>query len=121
MLNRAEAKDPSSTRAGLKGRGLGRSSRRGGNPRILFVQATNPGAYPPLIHASTLMADAGWDVTFLSAPFAGDRLALPSHPRVKVRAVRVRPSHVISKLDYALYAAAAARLALQKRPDVVYA
>jgi len=31
--------------------------------RVLFVQATNPGAYPPLIHASTLMAEAGWEAT----------------------------------------------------------
>ena len=49
------------------------------------------------------------------------RLALPSHPRVKIHAVRTRPSHVMSKVDYALYAAAAARLALRLRPDVVYA
>ena len=61
------------------------------SPRVLFVQATNPGAYPPLIHASMLMAEAGWEVTFLSAPIAGDRLALPSHPRVKIHAVRDPP------------------------------
>jgi hypothetical protein len=29
--------------------------------RVLFIQAANPGAYPPLIHASTLMAEAGWE------------------------------------------------------------
>ena len=32
-----------------------------------------------------------------------------------------RPSHVMSKVDYAVYAAAAARLALRLRPNVVYA
>src|SRR5262245_44404752 len=91
------------------------------SPRVLFIQATNPGAYPPLIHASTLMADAGWEVTFLSAPFGGDALALTPHPRIKVHAVRTRPSHVMSSVSYALYAAAAARLALRLRPNVVYA
>jgi len=91
------------------------------NSRVLFIQATNPGAYPPLIHASTLMADAGWEVTFLSAPFGGDALALAPHPRIKVHAIRTRPSHVMSSVSYALYAAAAARLALQIRPNVVYA
>jgi glycosyltransferase involved in cell wall biosynthesis len=91
------------------------------SPRVLFVQATNPGAYPPLIHASTLMADAGWEVTFLSAPFVGDALALAPHPRVKIHAVRTRQSHVMSRVSYALYAAAAARLALRLRPNVVYA
>jgi glycosyltransferase involved in cell wall biosynthesis len=91
------------------------------SPRVLFVQATNPGAYPPLIHASVLMAEAGWEVTFLSAPIDGNQLVLPSHPRIKIHAVRTRPSHVMSKVSYALYAAAAARLALRLRPDVVYA
>jgi glycosyltransferase involved in cell wall biosynthesis len=91
------------------------------SPRVLFVQATNPGAYPPLIHASTLMAEAGWEVTFLSAPIAGDKLTMSSHPRVRVHPVRVRPSHVISKLNYALYATAAAQIALRLRPNVIYA
>src|ERR1700724_3096622 len=91
------------------------------SPRVLFVQATNPGAYPPLIHASMLMAEAGWEVTFLSAPFDGDELALDPHPRIKIHAIQPRPSHVMSTLSYALYAAAAARLALRLRPNVVYA
>jgi len=88
---------------------------------VLFVQATNPGAYPPLIHASMLMAEAGWEVTFLSAPIDGDELALNPHPRIKIHAVRSRPSHVMGKVEYAVYAAAAARLAVRLRPDVVYA
>src|ERR1700730_1524905 len=91
------------------------------SPRVLFVQATNPGAYPPLIHASMLMAEAGWEVTFLSAPIDGDELALNPHPRIKIHAVRTRPSHVMGKVEYAVYAAAAARLAVRLRPDVVYA
>jgi glycosyltransferase involved in cell wall biosynthesis len=121
MLNRTESERPALHLGGAEGRGLGRLSTRGGNRRVLFVQATNAGAYPPLIHASTLMAEAEWEVMFLSAPIAGNRLVMPSHPRVTVRAVRVRPSHAISKLSYALYATAAARLALRLRPDVVYA
>jgi hypothetical protein len=88
---------------------------------VLFVQATNPGAYPPLIHASILMAEAGWDVTFLSAPIDGNELALDPHPRIKIHEVSPRPSHVLSKVDYTVYAAAAARLALRLRPNVVYA
>jgi glycosyltransferase involved in cell wall biosynthesis len=91
------------------------------SPRVLFVQATNPGAYPPLIHASMLMADAGWDVTFLSAPIDGNKLALDPHPRIKIHEIPSRPSHVMSKVDYVVYTAAAARLALRLRPNVVYA
>ena len=89
--------------------------------RVLFIQATNPGAYPPLIHASLLMAEAGWDVTFVSAPIAGDTLALAPHPHVKIHAIRTRPSHVMNSVSYALYAAAVARIALRFRPNVVYA
>jgi glycosyltransferase involved in cell wall biosynthesis len=100
---------------------VGQLRNRGENRRVLFVQATNPGAYPPLIHASMLMAEAGWEGTFLSAPIDSDELALEPHPRIKIHKVRTRPSHVISKVDYAVYAAAAARLALRLRPDVVYA
>jgi glycosyltransferase involved in cell wall biosynthesis len=67
------------------------------------------------------MASAGWDVTFLAAPIAGFQLAIPSQPRVTVRAVRVRPSHAMSRLNFAIYVASTAQLALRLRPDVVYA
>ena len=67
------------------------------------------------------MAEAGWEVTFLSAPIEGHRLELPHHPRITVRTIPTRPSHVMGKAAYARYAAAAARLALKLRPDVVYA
>jgi glycosyltransferase involved in cell wall biosynthesis len=102
-------------------RSLGQLSGRGGNRRVLFVQATNPGAYPPLIHVSTLMANSRWEVTFLSAPIASNHLVLPSHPRITVRAIRLRHSHVMSSVNYSIYAATAAGLALRLRPDVVYA
>jgi glycosyltransferase involved in cell wall biosynthesis len=90
-------------------------------PRVLFIQATEPAAYPPLIQASMLMAEAGWDVTFLSAPVEGNQLELPHHPRVALQAIPARPSHVMGKAAYARYAAAAARLALRSRPEIVYA
>ncbi len=80
-----------------------------------------PGKYPPLIHASSLMAEAGWEVTFLSAPIEGNRLELSRHPRIARLAIPIRPSHVMGKAAYACYAAIAARLALQLQPDVVYA
>jgi glycosyltransferase involved in cell wall biosynthesis len=95
--------------------------RNGSGRRVLFIQATDPAGYPPLIHASSLMAETGWEVTFLSAPFEGHRLELPRHPRIAVRAIPTRPSHVWGKAAYVRYAAAAARLALGLRPDVVYA
>jgi glycosyltransferase involved in cell wall biosynthesis len=68
-----------------------------------------------------LMAEAGWEATFLSAPISGSRLELARHPRIAVRAIPTRPSHVWGKAAYLRYSAAAARLALGLRPDVVYA
>src|SRR5262245_15556422 len=103
-------------------KGTGVRIRRGVyNRRVLFVQVADPALYPPLIHASALMADAGWDVTLLSSPIAGNTIAMARHPRVMIDEIRARPSHVVGKLDYAAYCAAAARLALRLRPDVVYA
>jgi glycosyltransferase involved in cell wall biosynthesis len=95
--------------------------RNGRARRVLFIQAADPAAYPPLIHASILMAEAGWDVILLSAPIAGIQLEMPLHPRISVRAIPARPSHVMGKAAYASYTAAAARLAMRLRPRVVYA
>jgi glycosyltransferase involved in cell wall biosynthesis len=89
--------------------------------RALFIQATAPAAYPPLIHATTLLAEAGWDVTFLSAPIEGMTLSLIPHPRITVRSISSRPSHVMRKTDYAQYILCAAYLALRLRPRFVYA
>src|ERR1700757_3124321 len=80
--------------------------------RVLFIQATEPAGYPPLIHASMLMAEAGYEVTFLSAPIADNRFELPRHPRITLRAIPPRPSHVMSRKFYARYTAAAAMLSL---------
>jgi glycosyltransferase involved in cell wall biosynthesis len=98
--------------------GLKRSVR---NRRIFFVQVANPALYPPLIHASELMAEAGWVVRLLSSSIAGNTIAMAPHPRVMIDEIRARPSHVVGKLDYAAYCAAAARIALRQRPEVVYA
>jgi glycosyltransferase involved in cell wall biosynthesis len=87
----------------------------------MFVQATDPAGYPPLINCAMLMAEAGWNVTFLSAPIADTRLMLPTHPRIRVKAIRARASHVMAKGAYAAYCASAAQLALASRPRVVYA
>jgi glycosyltransferase involved in cell wall biosynthesis len=97
------------------------NSRAAKQRRALFIQATEPAGYPPLIHASTLMAESGWEVTFLSAPMACNMLKMPAHPRIRVCTMRTRPSHVMSKIDYVRYGAAAAHCALSLQPNIVYA
>jgi glycosyltransferase involved in cell wall biosynthesis len=91
------------------------------NPRILFLQATEAAALPPIVNAAVLMAERGWNVTVLTAPIAGMQLAFPEHPLIDIQALPERPSHVMSKLNYLRYTARAIRLAQSIRPDVVYA
>jgi glycosyltransferase involved in cell wall biosynthesis len=95
--------------------------KRRAEKRILFLQCTEPAAYPPLINASWLMAEAGWNVRFLSAPKEGNKLALPQHERIEVSAIPTRPSFVMRKVDYLAYLNKSATLALAWKPDAVYA
>jgi glycosyltransferase involved in cell wall biosynthesis len=67
------------------------------------------------------MAEAGWNVTFLSAPVVGMPLMLNPHPRIAIHAIPARPSHVMGKAAYARYIAYAAAFAIRVRPRVVYA
>src|SRR5689334_16055791 len=89
--------------------------------RALFIQATDPAAYPPLINASNLMADQGWEVTFLSAPYKDHSLKMPLHSRISVSSINIRPSYKMSKASYVEYTIAAMRLARRFQPDIVYA
>jgi glycosyltransferase involved in cell wall biosynthesis len=88
---------------------------------ILFLQATEPGAYPPIMNAAFCLADRGWHATLLAAPMADLATPVPAHSGVTVKAIATRPSHVLRPSDYARYHLAAARLSLRLRPAVVYA
>ena len=96
-----------------------RSARPGG--RVLFLQVVEPGMYPPIIAAAHLMADAGFQATVLASPSADSQLRMDDHPDITVHQIAQRPNYVVRKQDYLRYMAAAARLALRWRPDVVYA
>lgn len=51
--------------------------------RILYVQYTDPAAYPPIEHSSRLLADRGWQVVLLGSGTARNlNLRLPAHPRI---------------------------------------
>jgi glycosyltransferase involved in cell wall biosynthesis len=89
--------------------------------RVIFLQTTEAGGYPPIIHASHLLAESGWQVMIVNAPIKGHALAVPPHGRITVRNIRTRSSHVLRYTDYLRYVLATARLAMTFRPDVVYA
>jgi glycosyltransferase involved in cell wall biosynthesis len=90
--------------------------------RVLYVQYTNPAAYPPLEQGATQLADAGCDVLFLGARArAVESLHLAMHPRIRctlfegdaVRGWRL-------KWHFIRFTAWIMRQTRQYRPDWVY-
>ena len=60
---------------------------------ILYVQYTNPGAYPPLEHSARILADRGWKVHFLGTGSLGAHaLQFEVHPNIAVRKMRFCPA-----------------------------
>ena len=91
--------------------------------RILYVQYTNPCAYPPLEHSSRILARDGWKVTFLGTASAGtsSQLTFPPHPMVTVRLWRHAPPGWRQKLHYFAFLAWCFWCIFRLRPNWVYA
>ncbi|MGQ0561623.1 MAG: glycosyltransferase family protein [Gemmatimonadota bacterium] len=90
--------------------------------RILFVQYTNPAAYPPLEHSAQLLARAGWDVLFAGIEsFGAHGLELRPHDRMRVERIGGRSGGALGVAKYAAFAARAAALARRFRPAWIYA
>src|SRR5947208_12762075 len=54
--------------------------------KVVYIQYTNPGAFPPLEHSSRILADEGWQVLFLGTGHDGaEKLCFPPHPNITVR------------------------------------
>ena len=89
--------------------------------RVLYVQYTNPGAYPHVDHSAELLADAGFEVLVLGTRRADDPLELTAHPRVRVKTMLHEPPGWRQKLHYARFAAWALLWTIRWRPQWVYA
>ena len=89
--------------------------------RVLYVQYTNPGAYPPVDHSAELLAEAGFDVLVLGTRSPDDPLELSGHSRVRVKTMRAESAGWRQKLHYARFAAWALMWTLRWRPQWVYA
>lgn len=89
--------------------------------RALFLQVTEAGAYPPTIHASQILCEAGWHVDVLSAPLAGHRMRVPASTSLRVHEIGLRPDFRIRPRDLWRYVGAAAALARQSALALVYA
>lgn len=72
--------------------------------RIVYVQYTNPAAYPPLIHSSHMLAGRGWEVLFLGAGSEGSGgLRMPKHERIRIAQLRFERPGWRQKLHYAYF------------------
>jgi glycosyltransferase involved in cell wall biosynthesis len=90
--------------------------------RILYVQFTDPAAYPPIEHSAVLLAERGWEVLFLGTVRLSElTLELASHPRIRVRRMAfVRPGWK-QKLNYITFCLWVLYWVLRWRPQWIYA
>lgn len=90
--------------------------------RIIYIQYTNPAAYPPLQHSSRILADEGYRVTFLGTASHGfGTLEFPPHRCIRVRRWRWRSPGVVQKLHYAAFSIWCLLVAIIDRANWIYA
>lgn len=88
---------------------------------ILYLQYTNPAAYPPLQHSSRILADRGWDVLFLGRETDDTQdLRFPPHERITVKRLPHISPGWKQKLHYLVFVLWALGWALRWRPDWLY-
>ncbi|MBV9744651.1 MAG: glycosyltransferase [Acidobacteriia bacterium] len=94
-----------------------------GARRILYVQYTNPGCYPPLLHSARILADAGWDVHFLGTQSFGDSrlVRVESGPRIRVTQLSFSAESLVPGLHYLWFCLRVLFRALWWRPAWIYA
>ena len=92
------------------------------NRRVLFLQCTNAGLYPPILSAANILSFAGWQVRILSSPSAETAtVAVKERPGLKHISTALRPRNQVRPLDYLYYLFASIKLALRFQPGVIYA
>lgn len=90
---------------------------------IVFVQYTNPAAYPPLEHSSRILADRGWKVAFLGTGSEGQANAFdfPAHPNITVKRLPFRRPGLRQKMQFLLFAFWIARETRRRGATWIYA
>ncbi|HYN10668.1 MAG TPA: glycosyltransferase [Vicinamibacterales bacterium] len=89
-------------------------------PRVMYVQYTNPAAYPPLEHSASILAAAGCEVRLVGTGAANEPLRFQQSDRVRVALMPFEPAGWRQKLHYAQFANWVAGEARQWQPDWVY-
>lgn len=89
--------------------------------RALFLQVTEPGAYPPTINACQILCEAGWHVDVLSSPLAHHSLRVPTSATLQVHEIALRPDFRVRPGDLWRYLKATIALARRSKLDLIYA
>ncbi len=72
--------------------------------KIVYVQYTNPGGYPPLEYSSHILANRDWKVVFLGTKSeGGEQLAFKKHLNVQVMLLPFQRPGFFQKLHYLMY------------------
>ena len=90
--------------------------------RILFVQYTDPAAYPPVQHSSRILAEQGWEVAFLGVASTSTRkMQMSPHARIQVKTIRFVEGGLRQKLNYFLFFFLTLYWIWRWRPSWIYA
>src|SRR5438046_1351214 len=90
--------------------------------KILYIQYTNPAAYPPLEHSSRILVRNGWHVLFLGIEVPeAHALCFPQHERIMVRQMSSCPPGWRQKLHCLQFCLWVLGWTLRWRPQWVYA
>ena len=90
--------------------------------RILYVQYTNPAAYPSLEHSSGILANLHWEILFLgTGAFSANELQFRDHPRITVHLLNFCPAGWRQKLHYLWFCLWVIGWTIHWRPQWIYA
>lgn len=89
--------------------------------RILYVQYSNPAAYPPVERGAQILADAGFEVRLLGIGLAGAAMHLEPYDRVRVSLLPFEPGGWRQKFHYVRFAMWVIAWTIRWRPEWVYA
>lgn len=90
--------------------------------KVIYVQYTNPAAYPSLEHSSHILAEQGWKVMFLgTGAFGADVLKFPPHPGIEVKQIPFCPPGWLQKLHYLWFCLWVFGWVILRRSEWIYA
>jgi len=94
----------------------------GGRGCILYLQYTNPSAYPPLEHSAALLSEAGYDILFLGVAGAGPPSARArGQGRIRLLWMSACPPGWRQKPHYLRFGVWTIWHAVRSRPRWIYA